>query len=158
MNKTVVLFDIDYTIFDTKVFKDSGLTNYSLYTEVLPVLQKLKGIVDLGIFSKGVHEFQNTKLDKTAIGDFFVKDNVHIFEDKDINISKVLERYKDYKVFLVDDKLSVLFQAKTHNPAVFSVWVKRGPFAESQEPIANFSPDMTIENLSLLPEIIQQNS
>ena len=48
--KTIVLLDIDYTLFDTKTFKDSGLTNYILYDEVLQVLGRLRGTVELGIF------------------------------------------------------------------------------------------------------------
>jgi FMN phosphatase YigB (HAD superfamily) len=156
--KIVVLLDIDYTLFDTKTFKESALTNFSLYDEVLPVLEKLKDVAALGIFSKGDIEFQNIKLKQTGISDFFNQEDVHIFEDKDVNLDKVIEKYKAYKIFLVDDKLSVLCQAKTHNPAIFSVWVKRGPFAERQEPIKDFYPDATIENLSSLDKIILQNS
>jgi phosphoglycolate phosphatase-like HAD superfamily hydrolase len=155
--KTVVLLDIDYTLFDTKTFKDSGLTNYSLYSEVLGVLKKLKGTAILGIFSKGETEFQNTKLKQTGIKDFFNQDNVHVFEDKDVNINNVLEKYKDYRIFLVDDKLPVLYGAKTYNPAIFSIWVKRGPFAEKQEALEGFLPDATIENLSSLDKIILQS-
>jgi phosphoglycolate phosphatase-like HAD superfamily hydrolase len=155
--KTIVLLDIDYTLFDTKTFKDSGLTNYILYDEVLQVLGRLRGTVELGIFSKGEIEFQNAKLNKTEIKDFFNKDNVHIFEDKDININQVLEKYKDHRIFLVDDKLSILYAAKIYNPAVFSVWVKRGPFAQNQKPLAEFLPDVTLENLSSLDKIISQH-
>lgn len=157
MNKIVVLLDIDYTLFDTKTFKESGLTNYSLYEEVLEMLEKLKGQVSLGIFSKGDAEFQNIKLMQTGIKDFFNQDNIHVFQDKDINIDKVLEKYKGYKIFFVDDKLSVLYAAKMQNVAVFSIWVKRGPFAENQEELKDFSPDVTVSNLSSLDEIILQN-
>jgi FMN phosphatase YigB (HAD superfamily) len=155
--KIVVLLDIDYTMFDTKTFKESGLKNYSLYSEVLQALEKLKGAAELGIFSKGETGFQNTKLSQTGIKDFFNQDNVHIFDDKDINLNNVLEKYKGYKIFLVDDKLTVLYQAKAFNSAVFCVWVKRGPFAQSQEPLENFSPDATIENISSLDKIIHQS-
>jgi FMN phosphatase YigB (HAD superfamily) len=152
--KIVVLLDIDYTMFDTKTFKESGLQNYSLYSEVLQVLEKLRGVVQLGIFSKGDTGFQNTKLNQTGIKNFFSQDNVHIFDDKDVNLNSVLEKYKDCRIFLVDDKLSVLYQAKIYNPTVFSIWVKRGPFAENQKPLENFSPDATIKNLSSLDQII----
>jgi phosphoglycolate phosphatase-like HAD superfamily hydrolase len=157
MNRTVVLLDIDYTLFDTKTFKESSLTEYSLYTEVLHTLKKLKGVAELGIFSKGDSAFQNTKLRKTGIKNLFNEENIHVFEDKDVNINIVLEIYKDYKIFLVDDKLSVLYAAKSHNSAVVTIWVKRGPFAENQKPLANFSPDATIEDLSSLDKIINQS-
>jgi len=156
--KIVVLLDIDYTIFDTKTFKDSTLTIFSLYEEVFPVLKKLKNIASLGIFSKGNVEFQNIKLKQTGIIDFFDQANVHVFEDKEININIVLDKYKDYKVFLVDDKLGVLYTAKAHSTSIFTIWVRRGPFAQNQTQLENFLPDVEIENLSLLDKIILQNS
>jgi phosphoglycolate phosphatase-like HAD superfamily hydrolase len=156
--KTIVLLDIDYTIFDTKTLKDSNLTIFALYDEVLQVLKKLNETVELGIFSKGEEAFQKTKLYKTDIKHLFNEENVHIFDDKDINLNTVLNKYKEFKIFLVDDRLDVLSAAKKHNPAVFCIWVKRGPFAENEQNPQNFSPDATIENLSSLDIIISQNS
>lgn len=152
--KKIVLFDIDYTLFKTDIFKNSDLKNYEIYEEVFLVLNKLSKIADLGIFSKGDLYFQNTKLIKTGVLKFFKEHDIHIFDNKDINLEKVLEKYKDKKFFLVDDKLPVLYNAKLKMPSVFTIWVKRGPFAESQQPIKNFSPDAIIKNLSDLDKII----
>ena len=81
MKNKIVLLDIDYTLFDTKTFKDSNLTKYSLYDEILLVLPSLANVAELGIFSKGEDAFQNAKLQATGIENFFQQKNVHIFED-----------------------------------------------------------------------------
>ena len=53
MNKQkFVLFDIDFTLFDTQTFKDSKLTKYTSYGEVISVLENLSKISELGIFYK----------------------------------------------------------------------------------------------------------
>jgi len=157
MNKKFVLFDIDFTLFDTQAFKDSQLTEYASYKEVISVLENLSEIAELGIFSKGESEFQKTKLEKTGMARFFKEENIHIFIDKDVNLINVLEKYKDLKIFLVDDKLEILHSAKKCMEKVFTIWVKRGWFAENQKPIPSFKSDAEVENLSEVVRIVQSN-
>jgi hypothetical protein len=156
-SKPVVLFDIDYTLFDTRKFKDSKLKDYSIYDEINKILTQLIKIASLGIFSKGETEFQKTKLEKTGMLNFFEEKNIHIFNDKDVNLISVLQKYKNSKLFLVDDKLEVLHSAKKYMPQIITVWVKRGPYAETQAPIENFVPSATISNLSNLYRIVFSN-
>ncbi|MEK7451072.1 MAG: sugar phosphate nucleotidyltransferase [Patescibacteria group bacterium] len=157
LQKPIVLFDIDYTLFDTRKFKDSKLQDYNIYEEVMGILMQLSGLANLGIFSKGETEFQKTKLEKTGMMKFFKDNDVHIFDDKDANLINVLEKYKGSKLFLVDDKLEILYSAKKHMSQVFTIWVKRGPFAQVQKPIEEFSPDEQVENLSEIVRIVQSN-
>ena len=156
MKNKIVLLDIDYTLFDTKTFKDSNLTKYSLYDEILLVLPSLANVAELGIFSKGEDAFQNAKLQATGIENFFQHINVHIFEDKDVNVGSVIEKYKDLKIFLIDDKLMTLHNAKTNNPSVFTIWIKRGPFAQDETLLSNFSPDAIVANLKEVIPIISK--
>lgn len=155
--KPIVLFDIDYTLFDTRKFKDSQLRDYNIYEEVMKALIQLSGLASLGIFSKGETEFQKTKLEKTGMMKFFKKNDIHIFEDKDASLISVLEKYKDSRIFLVDDKLGILHSAKKHMPQIITVWVKRGPYASSQDPIEDFAPSVTIDNLSNLYNIVSSH-
>lgn len=155
--KPVVLFDIDYTLFDTAFFKQSGLTKHKIYEEVMQVLDNLSSFATLGIFSKGEIQFQKTKLEKTGMAKFFKEENVHIFDDKDINLIGILDKYKDSKLFLADDKLGILYSAKKHMKQIFTIWVKRGWYAENQEPIPGFTPDGEVENLSEVVRIIKSN-
>ncbi len=152
--KPVVLFDIDYTLFDTAFFKKSGLSEHKIYEEVMQVLDSLSAVATLGIFSKGESEFQKIKLEKTGMAKFFKENDMHIFDDKDANLIGVLEKYKNSKLFLVDDKLGVLYSAKKHMPQVIAIWVKRGPFAQNQKEIPGFKPDAEVENLREIVSII----
>lgn len=154
-NKPIILFDIDYTLFDTGKFKESKLKNYIVYEEVIDILINLSDVVSLGIFSKGDLEFQKTKLKKTDMWKFFKENNIHIYDDKDANLKKVLEKYKDSKIFLVDDKLQILYYARKHNADIFTIWVKRGPFALTQRDIAGFRPNIEVENLSEVVRIVR---
>lgn len=154
MRDKVVLFDIDYTIFDTDLFKKSHLRNHSVYEEVDSVLEKLSDIAKLGIFSEGESSFQRDKLKKTGIGKYFQNQDIYIFSKKEGELGSIFEKYKDMTVFLVDDKLNVLYNAKKMNPLLLTIWVKRGIYAENQEPIKDFVSDYTIETLNQLPDIV----
>jgi FMN phosphatase YigB (HAD superfamily) len=156
-SKPIVLFDIDYVLFDTAHFKQSGLLEYKIYGEVLGTLENLNNFVTLGIFSKGEMQFQQTKLEKTGIAKFFKEKNIHIFDDKNIKLTEVLDKYQSFKMFLVDDKLEILYLAKKHLGRVFTVWVKRGEYAENQKPIPDFKADFEVANLSEVVRIVQSN-
>lgn len=154
-NKPVILFDIDYTLFDTDFFKKSNLSEHKIYEEVIEVLENLKKIAVLGIFSEGGLYFQKTKLEKTGIEKFFGKNNMHIVLNKLDELRNTLEKYEDAKTFFVDDKLSILFNAKKMFPEIFVIWVKRGFYAENQKEISGFKPDAEVENLSEVVKIVR---
>ena len=155
--KPVVLFDIDYTLFDTAFFKESKLLKHKIYEEVIGVLNSLNKIAILGVFSEGNIDFQIKKIKETNIDKYFAKDNTHVVLDKLLKLRGILEKYKDRKTFFVDDKLGILYDAKKLLPDVFAIWVKRGPFAKNQREILGFIPDAEVENLSEVVRIVQEN-
>lgn len=154
--KKLVLFDIDYTLFDTGKFKESQLALYNVYEEVIDMLVQVGKIARLGIFSEGELDFQKTKLLKTDIINHFLDENIHIVPSKDMMIGEILERYKDDEVFLIDDKLPILHAAKKIKKDIRTVWVKRGIYAENQKPITGFRPNYEVTNLSDIARIVQQ--
>lgn len=153
--KKLVLFDIDYTLFNTASFKKSDLSQYELYQEVIEVLEKVSKIAQLGIFSEGNNDFQRKKLLKTGILQHFTKDKIHIVENKEDFIDGIIKSYKDFKIFLVDDKIDILIQAKECDPSVYAIWVKRGPYAEDVE-LKDFRPDSVLTQLADLENVIKK--
>lgn len=150
--KNVILFDIDYTLFDTALFKKTNLQKYSLYHEELEVLNKISKKAILGIFSEGDKNLQKSKLKETKIYDLFHQEHVHIEPQKEKIIKEIGEKYKNIALSIVDDKLPVLSLLKKQNPYIFTVWIKRGVYALNQPPLPDFSPDAVIGNLKeLLP-------
>lgn len=154
-SRKIVLFDIDYTILDTDVLKKSNLATFQLYKEVLDTFAQLKEVADFGIFSEGNIAFQQRKLRETNIEEYFLKDHVHIFENKNEKLKQMLDRYDDKgKLYLVDDKLSVLHLAKRYEPSVYTIWVERGFYALRQKPIEGFIPDAVVKKLHEIVPII----
>ncbi len=153
-NKAVVLFDIDYTLFDTDHFKGSLFTEHRIYKEVRDVLGKISKVGTVGIFSEGDIMFQKTKLKNTDIEKYFGKNNTHIVLDKLSNLGIVLRKYRNRKIFFIDDKLNVLHEAKKLLPLVFTIWIKRGLYARNQKEISGFKPDAAITNLKEVVNLI----
>lgn len=152
--KPIVLFDIDYTLFDTAFFKENKLLEHKIYEEVIGVLDSLSEVALLGIFSEGNIDFQIKKLKETNIEKYFAQDNTHIVLNKLDELKGIFERYKNRKFFFVDDKLAILSDAKRAFPDVFTIWVKRGPFAKMQKPILGFKPNAEVGNLKEVVSII----
>ncbi|MEX2007182.1 MAG: hypothetical protein WD992_00200 [Candidatus Levyibacteriota bacterium] len=155
--KKIVLFDIDYTLFDTDLFKESDLTKHSLYEEVVGVLVEIATHATLGIFSEGDMEFQRNKLMKTDIMNHFNEEDIHIFTEKTTPIPQVLNKYKDYKVFLVDDRPSILGKVKKNSPSVFTIFIDREKrIWKGDEPI-DYSADATVSTLNEVIPLIVNN-
>ena len=154
-DRPIVLFDIDYTLFNTAHLKSTQLAEFRLYDEVIDVLKKLSPAATLGILSEGKEEWQLRKLKETEIHDIFEEEHTHIVEDKFEVAEKTLERYKKVKkIFLVDDKLTFLYRAKKILPQLCSIWIKRGMYAMNQDPIGEFTPDYTVDTLQEIIPII----
>ncbi len=151
----LVLFDLDYTLFDTDAFKKSNLTTYRLFEETLDVILSLKKFADIGIFSEGQVDFQKMKLKKTMLDEHLSAQNVHIVEKKDAILADVLSQYDKRTIFLVDDKLNILELAKRLIPSLFTIWINRGPYAKAQKPIDGFHSDATVDNLNEIENIVR---
>ena len=154
MNTKIVLFDIDYTMFDTQQYKASSLKDFRVFDEVIAVLEEVSQFATIGIFSEGEENFQLAKLMETQIKDYFHDDHVHIFTKKMEQLPGVLKKYQGKSLIFIDDKLEVLHGIKQSDPSVFTIWVKRGVYAEAQTDIAGFQPDAEVLDLKKIGSII----
>lgn len=156
-SKKIVLFDIDNTLFDTLRFKSTNFEIFSIYEDVHETLTVLAEIADLGIFSEGELAFQEQKLFRTNIENYFLKEHVHIVPEKIAAIEALVKKYKegDSQVFLIDDKLPILPVIKKHFPSLVTIWIKRGEHAPKQPPIEGFTPDAEIISLQEVIPLIK---
>lgn len=155
LNKPVVLFDIDYTLFDTAHFKETKLKEFRLYDEVEKVLTDLsKGFV-LGIFSEGETDLQIEKLKKTKIYRFFQPDHIYIEILKKDKIQSISRKYRETFIYMVDDKLPILKLMKQALPNATTIWIKRGEYAMKQQSIPGFTPESSVENLLDILRIVK---
>ena len=154
---SLILFDIDYTLFDTHHFKSTNLKEFRLYPEVVSVLETLGGYGELGIFSEGDHGVQKMKLAETMIEKHFHEDHLHISLKKLESLESIFPSYKGREIYVVDDKLTVLEAINKMYPMINTVWIRRGPYAESQKMLPEFAPHATVDNLNeLIPIIVRE--
>lgn len=144
----IILFDIDYTLFDTEEFKKSNLTTYKLYPQTQKVLEQLKSSFTLGILSQGEKGFQIMKLQETGILELFDPGHLFIIPDKLESLPGIMDMLKAEDVAFVDDKIWMLEKAKSLDPKLKTVWFKNGPFVKESA----FTPDKTITSLEELFE------
>lgn len=137
-------------IFKESLFRDNL---YKEAKEILNILSKKK-LLRIGIFSRGYKNFQIKKIKE--VENLLHKEHTHIFIFKDKKLPSIIEKYKKHKLYIVDDILKILYIAKSLNKNVYTVWIKRGRFVETQEPIPNFSPDATITNLREVIQLIKK--
>ena len=136
-------------IFNQKNFRDN------LHKEVLTSLKILIGLGEVGIFSQGDKKFQHAKISHF----------IHLLNNKHINIVKnkksqmvdVLRNVETYKIYFVEDMLSMLQMAKKIQPPIVTIWMKRGRYAENQKAIPGFTPDAEVKNLSEVVKIVKEN-
>jgi phosphoglycolate phosphatase-like HAD superfamily hydrolase len=87
-------------------------------------LKQIQEKAVVGIFSKGEINFQKKKIEK--FDNLINPEDIYIFEDKTVRISKVLARYRDYKIYVVDDNQKVLESFKQIDKFVYTILIKRG--------------------------------
>ncbi|MCL4418618.1 HAD hydrolase-like protein [Patescibacteria group bacterium] len=147
--------DIPEAFLDEYVKKEELFEH--LYKEVDRVLEELSKDKTLliGIFSGGNKNFQKEKIKRQL--NLFNKKHIHIFPYKKIELENMLKKYKNYKVFLIDDVLSILSKAKKIDKSIYAIWIKRGRFAKIAKKTEDFNPDKEVKNLNKIVSIINSN-
>lgn len=135
------------------MYDESHISSY-LYQEAEELIKEFKKLGELGIFSQGMERFQKLKIKRIA--DMFTDKHIHIVTSKTASLGKVFEKYQTYKVFFLDDALPVLYEASRAYPQIFTIWVKRGKYAQNQKPFVDFTPTVTVSNLKEAEKIIQE--
>lgn len=126
----------------------------NLYREVRGVVKRISHEAIVGIFSKGDKRFQQNKLLKIKY--LFEDEHIHVVPDKSTELPKLIKKYRSMKVFLFDDFLNNLIEAKKLDKNIFTIWVRRGRFRKIQETSSEFAPDKIIRNLKNADSIIKK--
>lgn len=144
--------EVEQFLFGKDFFKNG------FYSDVEVTIRTLKDMVRLGIFSQGDERLQGAKITQSGFRHFFEEKLVYLIKPKKIDFLPSIKKIhgKD-KVFLVEDKLSILHEVKKQIPSVFGIWIKRGWYAENQKEILGFKPDAEVKNLSEVVKIVQSS-
>ncbi len=95
----------------------------SLYGDVIKFIKDVRVIVEIIIFSQGFREYQKRKL--VGIEQFLDRKNIFIFKNKQSNLKKVFKKYKNKKIFLIDDSPLIINAAKQINKKIITILIKR---------------------------------
>lgn len=135
------------------IMSNEAVYSGSLYEKVTDVLEALgtKGIV-IGILSTGNDTFQRRKIQ--SIAHKLSEEHIHIFVDKVKELRQVFERYEGYKMYFVDDLPHVLASAKNIDDRVTTIWIKADKHYKRHDTIEDFTPDMTIQEISEVVDIV----
>lgn len=132
---------------------DGKLLGSHMHRDVSRTLNTLSALGEVGILSQGERRIQKAKL--VTIQHLLHSQRIHIPKNKKKNMRRVLEKYSDYKLYFVDDRLHMLYQAKHINPEITVIWIKRGRYAKAQKNIPGFSPDAIVNNLDEIVAIVR---
>lgn len=147
-------FKINVTL--ANILKDEMFSD-NLYEETKEILESIAKdpSIKIGIFSGGESDFQFKKIEQ--LENFFSKDHVHIIKYKHLNISKIIQKYKNFRTYLIDDMLNILYNAKKIDKNIITVLIRRGRFAKNAKPIRGFKPDYEIKNLKEIIPVIRNS-
>jgi len=133
--------NLDKLWYDEEFFRKFLLVDESFF-------ERIQEKATIGIFSKGEAAFQKKKIEK--FNNFINPENVYIFENKIVKINEILVKYKDYKIYMVDDNRNVLESFKQIDGSVFAILINR----ERTETVN--SVDAVLDNISQLTSFLTQ--
>ena len=99
-----------------------GIYSKTLFPEVIEVLEKMKDVYTLGIYSQGFESLQRLKIKFSGIENYFDKDLIFIDRDK-TQLEFVAKLPTG--VMVIDDKKEVIETLKNLRSDLELVWINR---------------------------------
>jgi hypothetical protein len=162
--KPVFLFDIDHTLYNTELLKQSLPPDYRttwqslnlpyaacVYPEVPERLRMLSKSFSLGVFSiSDVDGFQDAKLEQGGIKEYFDTELVFIQPEIASLIESIAETAPNVR-YIIDDRLDKLAAVRDVYPHIALIHIKRGKYTDQEY---EFTPDHEVETLDEMMKIV----
>ena len=136
LNKVSDHYSIEIKELRELLWDESDFQQYLLVDK--DSFRKIRDNMIIGIFSRGEINFQKKKIE--LLKDFIDSEHIHVFKNKSENIGEVLEKYKYYRIYVVDDSEYILEGFKKADKDIFTILVSKEPL------IANEFVDAKITN------------
>lgn len=128
----------------TKIFKNIEFQR-TLYPDALKVLENLRKLGKVYLFTEGDSTYQKEKIIKSGLSS--IVDGVFLFEQKIRHLPEIMKQFKDYTVVFIDDRAKYLSIEKSKFPKVITLNVKQGHYAKEDQ--NNYSGvDFTVDSLA----------
>lgn len=128
--------------------------SHALYPEAINVIQHLKELGKVILFTEGDSVYQRRKLDQSGLAK--MADGVELYEHKLEHLDEVLKKYGGNKIVFIDDRAESLSKIKNQFPEVFTVEVCQGHYAAVDHKIHE-TMDKVINSISELHTLKQSD-
>lgn len=112
------------TKIDLTNFINDNLNIYSgaVFSEAIDVLNQLKNVFVLGVYSQGFNDLQRLKIKNSGLKNYFDEKLIYINSNKlDPNFINTLPQ----KAIVIDDKKEVIEALKSNRPDLELIWINR---------------------------------
>ncbi len=116
-----------------------------VYPDVVRVIEHLKTMGKVVIFSEGDMIYQKAKIEKSGLAVMVTE--VLLYEHKMEHLDEIMEKYQAYHSVFIEDRADILKSIKEKYPAVTTVLVCQGHYANPSCPNRH-DADLTIEKIS----------
>lgn len=138
----------------SKIFQNIDFKNF-VYPKVKDIIEHLKNMGKVVIFSEGDMVYQRAKIQKSGLWTFV--DKVLLYKHKLDHLDEISEEYKQYKNIFIEDRLDILAKIKQKYPTAFTILVCQGHYANPDCPTKHEGIDLAIENISALIKFSAKN-
>lgn len=129
-----------------KTFKEGTVDEYEslflkqnfkkfVFKNTEKTIRTLKKMGKTILYTLGDDYYQPIKIEKSGIGRFIGKKNIHITKDKDkiLGVRLLDLKSQGYStIILIDDKAEILEKAKKIDPGIITVWYRYGKYKNTQ--------------------------
>lgn len=126
----------------------------ALFPKALEVLEYLKTLGTVSIFSEGDMVYQKMKIEKSGIAGH--AQEIFLFEHKLDHLSEVLKKFENHKLIFVDDRDDKLMGIKKLYPQVVTIAVCQGHYA-GPKCIIEHTADKVVGSIGELLEFKKEN-
>ena len=139
-------FNIEINTIQT-LFWDQKLIDKHLYKDT-DIFFQISTKTKMGVFSKGDYKFQKSKLKR--FGKLIRNADIHVFPNKIEKFLEILKNYSDHNIYLIDDEIDVLSEAKDINRNIFTILINR-----KKKHVKNDKIDLQISSLSQIQKLYE---
>lgn len=100
---------------------------HALYPHAYEVINHLKMLGKVVLFTEGDPIYQQMKIDKTGLKELV--DEVVLFEHKLEHLTEVMKKYVGYKIVVIEDRADTLLKIKEKFPNIFTIEVCQGHYS-----------------------------
>lgn len=128
-------------IFSTIEFK------HALFPQTPAVLQHLKTLGHVSLFTEGDSVYQKMKIEKSGLA--ALVDEVFLYDHKLEHLGDIVNKFESYQNVFIDDRASFLVTIKNQFPTIFTIEVAQGHYSTIDH-TTHQKLDRKIKNIAVL--------